>query len=124
MEIIDRRFTARVDDNPFVFPSDSYRSKSGHVQLRAEILRQKTGLEITCHGLRRTYITTGERLRLRRQDINLLTGHVDSTVTGKHYVQLCVEDLRITGQAIADEIERRMLAEKATVIPFPIRKAA
>lgn len=124
VEIISRRFAARVDGNPFVFPSDDHKSKSGHVQLRAEVLRNRTGLDVTCHGLRRTYITTGERLRLRRQDINLLTGHSDSSVTGKHYVQLGVEDLRITGQAIADEIERRMLAVPAKVIDITTRREA
>lgn len=111
MEIVNRRLEAKIEGCDFIFPSSHGRSKTGHATLRAEILKAKTGLDLTVHGLRRTYITTGEKLRQRRQDINLLTGHIDGTITGKHYVKLSVEDLRITGQTIANEIERLMTQE-------------
>jgi site-specific recombinase XerD len=125
MEIITRRLEAKVGGCDFIFPSNHARSKTGHATLRAEILKDKTGLDLTVHGLRRTYITTGEKLRQRRQDINLLTGHIDSSITGKHYVQLGVEDLRITGQTIANEIERLMIhGAGAKVIDFPAARQA
>ncbi|MDA8428211.1 MAG: integrase family protein [Geobacteraceae bacterium] len=108
MKIMERREETREEGNPFVFPSDWRTNKSGHITLRAEKLQKRTGLALTVHGLRRTFITTGERLRLRREDINLLTGHVDGSVTGKHYSKLSLDDLRPTLQRIADEIERLM----------------
>lgn len=120
MDILRRRKAVMVEDDLYVFPSESGKSKSGHVMLRADKLRSKTGLDITPHSLRRTFTTIGERLRLRREDINLLTNHVDRTVTGKHYVRTGVEDLRDPLQAIADEIERLMLdGVGAKIIPIP-----
>ncbi len=109
MEIMKRRDEAREEGNLFVFPSDWRTNKRGHVTLRAEKLKDRTGLDLTVHGLRRTFITTGERLRLRREDINLLTGHVDGSVTGKHYSKLTLDDLRPTLKRIADEIESLMV---------------
>lgn len=107
--ILNRRKASMQEGDIYVFPSESGRSKSGHVMLRADKLREKTGLEITPHSLRRSFTTVGERLRLRREDINLLTNHVDQSVIGKHYSRLGVEDLRAPLQAICNEIERLMI---------------
>lgn len=116
MEIMKRRNETREEGNPFVFPSEWRTNKRGHITMRAEKLKKRTGLDLTVHGLRRTFITTGERLRLRREDINLLTGHVDGSVTGKHYSKLSLDDLRPTLQRIADEIERQLSNQRAKVI--------
>lgn len=99
------------EKNPFVFPSinANHASKTGHVALKADLLQYKTGLKLTVHGLRRSFTTTGEKLKLRRQDIDKLTNHADGSVTGKHYDCTDVEDLRQPLQAIANEIERLMV---------------
>lgn len=107
--VLKRRESVKKEDDVYVFPSESGKSKSGHVTLRADKLGTKTGLQITPHSLRRSFTTVGERLRLRREDINLLTNHVDQTITGKHYSRIGVEDLRAPLQAIANEIERLMV---------------
>jgi integrase len=78
--------------------------------LRADKLRAKTGLEITPHSLRRTFIQVGEkRLRIARESVKFLTNHVDRSVHGEHYAHLDVEDVRAPLQAIANEIERLMV---------------
>ena len=118
MEIMKRRHEAREEGIPFVFPSEWRTNKRGLVTLRSEKLKSRTGLELTPHGLRRTFITTGERLKLRREDINLLTGHTDNSITGKHYSKLTLDDLRPTLQRIADEIERHLSGKTAKVIPL------
>jgi len=124
LAILKRRREARVGDNAFVFPSDWHSNKLGHVTMRAEKLKQRTGLDLTVHGLRRTFITTGERLRLRREDINHLTGHVDNSVTGRHYSRLTPDDLRPVIQRIADEIEWHLKGESgAKVIRLPVHAA-
>jgi integrase len=88
--------------------------------LRADDLKSRTGLDLTVHGLRRTFISTGERLRLRREDINWLTGHTDNTVTGKHYTKLTPDDLRPVLQTICNEIERLIIhGIGAKVIQLP-----
>ena len=113
------------DGDKYVFPSTAKKSKNGHVVLRADKLRPKTGLEVTPHSLRRTFTTIGERLRLRREDVNLLTNHIDQTVPGKHYSRIGVEDLRAPLQAIGNEVERLMInGIGAKVIPIHTAQAA
>lgn len=107
--ILERRKEAMRDGDLWVFPSETGRGKHGHITLRADKLKPKTGLEVTPHSLRRSFTTVGERLKLRREDINLLTNHVDQSITGKHYSRIGVDDLRAPLQAICNEIERLMI---------------
>jgi len=107
--ILERRQAAAIEDQEYVFPKQGPRNKHEHLMLRSDDLKRRTGLNLTVHGLRRSFITTGERLRLRREDINRLTGHVDNSITGKHYSRLTPDDLRPVLQAICNEIERLMV---------------
>ena len=111
LAILKRRLAENPEENPFVFPSlnANHASKTGHIALKADLLQFKTGLKLTVHGLRRSFVTIGEKLKLRRQDIEALTNHVDSSVTSKHYDCTDVDDLRQPLQAIDNEIERLML---------------
>ncbi len=122
--ILERRQEASAEGELYVFPKQSARNKHGHLMLRSDDLKNKTGLEISVHGLRRSFITTGERLRLRREDINLLTGHIDGSVIGKHYSCLTPEDLKPTLQTITNEIERLLKGEAAKVIDMRTRRRA
>ena len=118
-KILIRRKEAADDDQVYVFPKQGPRNKHDHLMLRSDDLKKRTGLDITVHGLRRTFIQTGERLRMRREDINNLTGHADHSVTGKHYAKATPDDLRPVLQAIANEIERLMLeGVGAKIIPL------
>jgi integrase len=96
---------------------------TGHIQLNPVSLKKHTGLDMTIHGLRRTFITQGRKLK-RYEDTDRLTNHVDSSMAGKHYDETDIEDLRETCQMIGNEIERRMLAETAKVIDFPSARQA
>jgi integrase len=108
LAILKSRLAQNPEGNPFVFPSlnSNHKSKTGHIALKADLLGYKTGLRLTVHGLRRSFVTTGEKLKLRRQDIDKLTNHADASITGKHYDCADVDDLRQPLQAIANEIER------------------
>lgn len=121
-EILKRREEGAEEGQEYVFPKQGARNTHAHLILRSDDLKRKTGLDLTVHGLRRTFITTGERLRLRREDINLLTGHVDSSVTGKHYSKLTPADLKPTLQAITNEIERLLRGEAAKVVEMRTRR--
>ena len=111
MAILERRRTGNPEDSPWVFPSiKTFRystNKTGHVRLMAASLRLNTGLPITVHGLRRTFITTARRLKIF-EDADRLTNHVDSSISGRHYDATGVEDLRQPLQVIANELERLM----------------
>jgi integrase len=113
LTILERRKAAMQDGDLWVFPSETGRGKHGHITLRADKLKPKTGMEVTPHSLRRSFTTVGEKLKLRREDINLLTNHIDQSVTGKHYSRIGVDDLRAPLQAIANEIERLMIRDPA-----------
>jgi integrase len=120
LEILTRRKQFIAGDNNYVFSTlKPHLSKKGHVQLSALILKHRTGLNITVHGLRRSFITIGRKLKLHT-DTDLLTNHVDSSISGKYYDQTNIDDLRKPSQMIADEIERLMDGTSATVIHFPI----
>jgi integrase len=111
LAILRRRQKGNPAENPFVFPSHprpQCLNKTGHVRLMSAELKAKTGLGITIHGLRRSFITTARRLKIF-EDADRLTNHVDSTVTGKHYDGTGVDDLRQPLQVIANEMERLML---------------
>lgn len=123
LAILKQRKARNPDGSPWVFPSlfrPQQHNKSGHVRLMAAELRAKTGIkEITVHGLRRTFITTGRQLKLF-EDVERLTNHLDNSVTGRHYDGTGIDDLRQPLQAICDTIERYMIeGVGAKVIRFP-----
>lgn len=107
LAILKRRKAENPEGNPLVFPSlnSNNKSKTGHVALVSDSLKSKTGLKMTVHGLRRSFITAAKRLGLH-EEADRLTNHVDSTVTGKHYDGREIDDMRVPLQAIANEIER------------------
>jgi integrase len=127
LAILKRRQEGNPAENPFVFPSlprPQCLNKTGHVRLMAAELKAKTGLEITIHGLRRTFITTGRRLKLHT-DADRLTNHVDSSISGKHYDGTDVDDHRQPLQVIANEMERLMIeGVGAQVVRLPTAQGA
>ena len=111
MAILKQRLDCNPEGNEWVFPSlyaPNVPSKTGHVRLTTASLKLNTGLNITVHGLRRTFITTARRLKIF-EDTDRLTNHADSSVAGKHYDGTGVDDLRQPLQVICNEIERLMM---------------
>lgn len=109
MAILKRRRDVVDEGCPWVFCSTKGAiNKTGFSVMRSDNLKRVTGLDITVHALRRTFITIGRKLK-RREDTDLLTNHVDSSMAGKHYDETTVDDLRETSQMIGNEIERLML---------------
>lgn len=108
MTILKRRKQQAKEDAVYVFPAEGPNSKTGHAFMHPSLLRTATGLDITVHGLRRTFTTIGRKLK-RYEDTSRLTNHIDLSVEGKHYDETDVEDLRETCQLIGDTIERYML---------------
>lgn len=115
MEILQRRQQQSPEGSPWLFASTFHRNKTGHIRMTAATLRDKTGLCLTVHGLRRTFITEGLRLKLG-QDADRLTNHVNGTVTGRHYDATEIADMRQSLQRIADSIERQMTGRTAGVV--------
>ncbi|MDA8427837.1 MAG: tyrosine-type recombinase/integrase [Geobacteraceae bacterium] len=123
MAILKRRKAQAVEGAKYVFPGVISSNKTGYATMRSDHLRAITGLDLTIHALRRTFITTGRKLK-RREDTDALTNHIDGSMAGKHYDETSIEDLRETAQMIGDTIERHILDEKAKVIELVTARAA
>ena len=123
LEILKSRKEINDPECPWVFPAVLKKSKSGHAVLDSKYLKETTGLDITIHALRRTFITAGRKLKLH-EDTDRLTNHVDGSMSGKHYDETGLEDLREACQMIGNEIERRMLDIKAQVIDISTARQA
>lgn len=119
--ILKRRKVNNPDGSSYVFPTQkAHLNKTGHIVLQSQSLRLKTGLDLSVHGLRRSFTDIADnKIKLRRQDVDRLTNHVDGTVTGKHYSHKDIEDLREDLKKVCNEIERLMLhGVGAKVIQF------
>jgi len=127
LAILRRRQEQNPEGTLWVFPSLSQthsHNKTGHVRLMAAALKAKTGLNITVHGLRRTFITTARKLKIF-EDADRLTNHIDSSISGKHYDGTGIDDLLQPLQTIANEIERLMVhGTGARVVQLPTAQAA
>lgn len=112
--ILLRRQDAKGPNDIYVFPSDHHLTKTGHITLRADKLRRITGLDLTPHSLRRTFIMVGEHLKLRREDIDRLTNHGAGSVTDVHYlVDLSLKKVREPLQQISDMLEALLLGKSS-----------
>jgi integrase len=110
--ILSRRLEAKGPNDIYVFPIDHHLIKTGYITLRADKLRRITGLDLTPHSLRRTFIMVGEHLKLRREDIDRLTNHGAGTVTDVHYlVDLSLKNVREPLQQISNKLEALLLGE-------------
>ena len=118
--ILKRRLAANPEGCPWVFSTaKAYLSKTGHIALQSQGMKLKTGLPITIHGLRRSFVDIADnKLKLRRQDVDRLINHVDNTVTGRHYSHKDIEDLRDDLRKICNEIERLMLHGVGAKVTF------
>lgn len=103
-------------DSKFVFPTarGGGKNRTGHVQMNSKTLKAYTGLDITVHGLRRTFINIGRNKIKREKDTSMLTNHLDGSVEGVHYDEAVLDDMRETSQRIGNTIEQYMLKTKKT----------
>ena len=61
------------------------------------------------HDLRRTYATIASKLDVSYYKLKYLLGHsVGGDVTGKHYAQVTVDDVRDSAQEIANYLKEKM----------------
>lgn len=93
-------------------------SKTGHIvsmQLALKVLKG-AGLHYTLHDLRRTFITTAEKLNFSQWTVKRLANHKQIDVTGKHYVVYDIDRLRDPMEKISVELLRMARDEYGKVI--------
>jgi integrase len=99
----------RIAGNPFVFPS---RSKVGHIldtRSPLEIISKAAGLHLSCHDLRRTFVSIGvATLDIDLYKMELLTNHVPKGITARHYLRTSrLQYLQTEVQKIGDWIQEQ-----------------
>ncbi|MCH7935949.1 MAG: integrase family protein [Proteobacteria bacterium] len=103
-DLLKARLKVGRDKKGFVFPSHG---KSGHLEEPKSSLRivaKKTGIEISPHDLRRTFITTAESCDISYLALKMLVGHsLEGDVTAG-YVIPTPERLRELNQKVTDRL--------------------
>jgi integrase len=92
-------------DGPFVFPADS---KSGHIEepkFPLEHIAASTGIRVSAHDLRRTYVTTAESTDISPMALSALVNHSLGRDVTSGYVVMTAERLRGPAQRICDRIK-------------------
>jgi integrase len=94
----------QLGKDKFIFPANS---NHGHIvdpKHPLRLIAKATGIEISAHDLRRTYITTAESCDISWSALKLLVNHQLEGVTGG-YVQVTPERLREPAQKVCDKLK-------------------
>lgn len=95
-----------IGKETFVFPSAS---KSGHIaepKFPLAQVREATGIRISAHDLRRTYITAAESADISPIALRALVNHSLGGDVTSGYIQMSAERLREPAQKVADKIKQ------------------
>lgn len=93
-------------DGPFVFSADS---ASGHIEEPAYPLEQiatSTGIRVSAHDLRRTFVTVAESADISPLALSALVNHSLGRDVTSGYVVMTAERLRQPAQRVADQLKR------------------
>ena len=103
--------------SPFVFPGNG---RNGYIHDPQKPIRKivdQTGIQFSCHDLRRTFITMAGQL-MTAYELKALVNHSSADVT-QGYLVFDVESLRKPVQRIADFITKACQNEDSKIIQFP-----
>jgi integrase len=95
---------AFAKDGPFVFPATS---KSGHIEepkFHLGLVAKQTGITVSVHDLRRTYVTTAESCDISPMALKALVNHALGRDVTSGYVQITAERLRAPAQRVCDRL--------------------
>lgn len=110
-DLLWRRSKARRLGNDYVFPVND-ENRNDHMQEPKRAIANvvaKSGVRFSMHTLRRTFATTGERLDISYYKVKQLLNHsVSGDITGNHYIQIDIEQLREPMELITDYFRKTM----------------
>ena len=93
-----------LGNETFVFPANS---KTGHlmdVQFSLDIIARQTGICVSTHDLRRTFLTVAESCDIAMMPLKALVNHRLGDVTS-NYIQMKSERVREAAQRVADRMQ-------------------
>jgi integrase len=94
-----------IGDARFVFPANS---ASGHIEeprAALDLVAAATGVAISVHDLRRTFVTVAESCDISPLALKALVNHAVSKDVTAGYVQMTTERLREPAQKVADRLK-------------------
>ncbi len=94
-----------LGDAGWVFPASS---KSGHVEEPRhplDLVRDKTGINVSAHDLRRTFVTVAEATDMSAFALKALVNHSLGGDVTSGYVQINAERLREPAQRVCDRLK-------------------
>jgi integrase len=94
----------RLGKDKFIFPANASKGHIVDPKFPLRLIAQVTGIEISAHDLRRTYITIAEGCDISWSALKLLVNHRLDGVTGG-YVQVTPERLREPAQKVCDRLK-------------------
>lgn len=107
--LLEQRKASPTVDLIYVFPGDKPGTHLQEPKSAVNAVKSKSGVYFSMHTLRRTFATTAERLDISYYKVKMLLNHaVSGDVTGHHYVQVDVEQLREPVQQIANYLTEKM----------------
>lgn len=93
------------DKSKFVFPGQSVDKPMSGTQRVFEKIEKATGIDVSPHPLRRTFLKVGASARVNIIWLKVLCNHaLPADVTSEHYLAPELEDLREPAQQIADKL--------------------
>ena len=96
----------RIGNTNWIFPANS---ESGHIsepKYPLDLIRAETGIEVSVHDLRRTFITAAESTNMSAYALKALVNHVidDNGDVTAGYIQMTTERLREPAQRVCDQL--------------------
>lgn len=94
-----------LGEDKFVFPSNS---KAGHIaepKFPLEQVREATGIHVSAHDLRRTFITAAESADISPLALKALVNHSLGSDVTSGYIMMTPERLREPAQRVCDRIK-------------------
>jgi integrase len=94
------------DASGWVFPADS---RSGHIEeprFALRLVRERTGIDVSAHDLRRTFVTVAESTDISPLALKALVNHSFGGDVTAGYVIVTTERLRGPAQRVADKLKQ------------------
>jgi integrase len=97
-------------DGPFVFPSDGKTGRIQEPRYALDQIAEATGIRVTVHDLRRTFITVAESCEISVYALKMLVNHSTGNDVTAGYAILGPERLREAMQRVTDQYKQLIVA--------------
>jgi integrase len=95
----------KIGDTNWIFPADSKSGRISEPKFPLKLVKAETGIEVSVHDLRRTFITAAESTNMSAYALKALVNHVIDDGGGDvtaGYIQMTTNRLREPAQQVCD----------------------